>query len=246
MHLGIKTTPSRLPALSSCCTNCSSEWTPMSPQDSQLRRLVRKASHAPSRFGRAPAHLGRFARALAVDPVETLLYVPDAVSHQLFDRQVQYQVEDDFGSSFHQMLGVPWPCSELEGFSRVWDDIQKQPFGQGALARSFDLRGVQRCRPRTEQRDVVRSSPSPPGKGARDWGGAGCDESGDPRGHVSQRHRPPLEPGPASPISPGASRGHGRGSPNGMPRPVDLCPRFEPTPAPGARLQPAGDRHVRP
>jgi Methyltransferase domain len=96
----------------------------MSPQDSQLRRLVRKASHAPSRLNRAPASLGRFARALVVDPIETLLYVPDAVSHHLFDSQVKYHVEDDFGSSFHRMLGAPWPCSELEGFSRVWADIQ--------------------------------------------------------------------------------------------------------------------------
>ena len=109
----------------------------MSPQDSQLRRLVRKATHVPSRLGRAPASLGRFARALVVDPIETLLYVPDAVSHQLFDSQVTYHVEDDFGSSFHRMLGVPWPCTELEGFSRVWADIESSLSVKGlSLGRS--------------------------------------------------------------------------------------------------------------
>ncbi len=95
----------------------------MPPQDSQLRRLVRKASHAPTRIGRAPAYLGRFARALAVDPIETLRYVPDAVSHHLFDQTVTYEVEEDFGPAFHQMLGAPWPCSELDRFHRVWADI---------------------------------------------------------------------------------------------------------------------------
>lgn len=95
----------------------------MPPQETQLRRLVRKAGHVPSRIGRAPGSLWRFTRALAVDPIETLCYVPDAVSHHLFDRQVAYDVEEAFGPPLHQMLGVPWPCPELEDFQRVWADI---------------------------------------------------------------------------------------------------------------------------
>jgi hypothetical protein len=95
----------------------------MQTRDSQLRRLVRKASHAPSRIGHAPASVGRFVRALASDPMETLRYVPEAVSHQLFDAQVVYDVEEDWGPSLHQMLGVPWPCPELEDFRQVWADI---------------------------------------------------------------------------------------------------------------------------
>ncbi len=97
----------------------------MPPQDSQLQRLVRKAKHVPSRIGRAPESLGRFALALAADPTETLRYVPDALSHHLFDRQVVYDVEEDFGPPFHEMLGVPWPCPELEPFQQVWADIER-------------------------------------------------------------------------------------------------------------------------
>ena len=58
-----------------------------------------------------------------MDPIETVRYVPDAVSHHLFDRTVTYDVEEDYGPAFHQMLGVPWPCSELERFHRIWSDI---------------------------------------------------------------------------------------------------------------------------
>jgi hypothetical protein len=103
----------------------------MPPQDSQLRRIVSKASHAPTRISRAPAYLGRFARALAVDPVETVRYVPDAVSHHLFDRTVPYDVEEDFGPALHQMLGMPWPCSELERFHRIWSDIGRTLSAKG-------------------------------------------------------------------------------------------------------------------
>ena len=55
-------------------------------------------------------------------------------------------MEEDFGPAFHQMLGMPWPCSELEHFHRIWADIGRNAFGQGALIRSLDLRGVQRRR----------------------------------------------------------------------------------------------------
>lgn len=34
-----------------------------------------------------------------------------------------YEVEEDFAPPFHRMLGVPWPCGELEPFDRVWTDI---------------------------------------------------------------------------------------------------------------------------
>jgi hypothetical protein len=60
---------------------------------------------------------------LAVDPIETLTYVPDAVSHHLLDRPVAYDVEEDFGPPLHRMLGMPWPCPELEDFGQVWADI---------------------------------------------------------------------------------------------------------------------------
>jgi hypothetical protein len=40
--------------------------------------------------------------------------------------------------------------------------------------------------------------------------------------------------------------GNGSGSPDSMPRSMDLYPRFEPPSAPVSRLQSAEDRHVRP
>ncbi len=95
----------------------------MPTRDSHLRRLIRKTSHVPSRIGQAPVVLGRFVRALASDPIETLRYIPDAVSHQLLDGQVAYDVEEEWGPAFHRMLGVPWPCHELEAFPQVWADI---------------------------------------------------------------------------------------------------------------------------
>ncbi len=95
----------------------------MSPQNSQLPRLVRKARKIPSRMHHVPADLGRFVHALAADPIETLGSVPEAMSHHLFDHQVAYDVEENCGPALHRMLGAPWPCRELEDFDRVWADI---------------------------------------------------------------------------------------------------------------------------
>jgi hypothetical protein len=103
----------------------------MPPQDSQVLRLVRKASHAPSRIGRVPGNLQRFARALATHPIEALQYIPESVSWHLFDRQVAYDVEENYGAPFHQMLGVPWPCVELERFHQVWADIERRLLAKG-------------------------------------------------------------------------------------------------------------------
>ncbi len=64
------------------------------------------------------------ARALARDPVETLLYAPEVVAHQLFDRQFAYQVEEDWGPSLHHVLGLEWPCLECSGYQQVWNRIE--------------------------------------------------------------------------------------------------------------------------
>jgi hypothetical protein len=108
----------------------------MSAHHSHLRRLVRKSRRVPSRIGSAPTYARRFARALAADPFETLRYVPEAFSSHLFDVAVEYQVEEDYGPAFHEMLGLPWPCDELRHFERIWKDIEDQlaavglPFGR--------------------------------------------------------------------------------------------------------------------
>ena len=115
----------------SFCTVARSKWISMPPQDSQLHRLVRKARHAPSRIGRVPGNLGRFVRALAIHPIETLQYIPESVSQHLFDKQVAYDVEEDYGAPFHQMLGVPWPCGEIERFQQIWADIESSLLANG-------------------------------------------------------------------------------------------------------------------
>ncbi len=91
---------------------------------SHLRRLVGKTRRIPSRIGHAPASIGSFAKALRTDPVETLRAIPEAVSGQLFDVAVDYRVEEDFGPAFHELLGFPWPCDELDHFHGVWSDIE--------------------------------------------------------------------------------------------------------------------------
>ncbi len=103
----------------------------MPPQGFQLPRLIRKARTASSRIGRAPESLERFVRALARHPIETLEYIPESVSHHLFDKQVPYDVEEDYEAAFHRMLGVPWPCGELERFHQVWADIQSRLLANG-------------------------------------------------------------------------------------------------------------------
>ena len=88
-----------------------------------------------SRLGstRLRSSLDAFVRALVSDPIETLRYVPDALSHQLFDGQIAYDVEEEWGPAFHRMLGAPWPCTELEDFRRVWADIRAILSAQGLL-----------------------------------------------------------------------------------------------------------------
>jgi hypothetical protein len=98
----------------------------MAPTSSHLRRLVHKTGRIPSRIGRAPASIGRFARALKTDPVETLRTIPETVSGQLFDVNVEYQVEEDSGAAFHELLGLPWPCEEVKTFNGVWSDIGRE------------------------------------------------------------------------------------------------------------------------
>jgi hypothetical protein len=70
------------------------------------------------------------ARALRSDPVETLLYAPEAVAVH-FDRCPPYDVEEDWGPAFHRLLGLPWPCPELNACEVVWTDIRADLEAQG-------------------------------------------------------------------------------------------------------------------
>lgn len=103
----------------------------MPPTSPHLSRLVRKTRRIPSRISGAPAYIGRFARAMKADPVETLRSIPEAVSSHLFDITVDYHVEEDFGPAFHELLGLPWPCDELDHFHTVWSDIERELTARG-------------------------------------------------------------------------------------------------------------------
>ena len=98
--------------------------------DHQLRKLGGKARRVLARIRRVPTELRRGARALALEPTETLLYSVEPVLGRL-DRPVAYDVEEEWGPPFHRMLGLPWPCSELGGFQRVWDDIRRDLAAKG-------------------------------------------------------------------------------------------------------------------
>ena len=61
-------------------------------------------------------------RALIDDPVEIMVYAPEVVFRQ-WDHPVAYKIEEDWASAFHRLLGMPWPCPELESYRQVWAAI---------------------------------------------------------------------------------------------------------------------------
>ena len=88
-----------------------------------------------------PANMGLFTRALAIEPVETLLYVPEQFSSWLH-RPVRYEVEEDWGPPFHAMLGLPWPCPELEASDQMWVRIHSELAAKGLNVGRFTYGGV--------------------------------------------------------------------------------------------------------
>ena len=63
--------------------------------------------------------------------MKTSLYLPEQFSHWLHT-PVPYEVEEDWGPSFHEMLGFPWPCPELDAFFGSCGDVctlNSQPKG---------------------------------------------------------------------------------------------------------------------
>ena len=96
-----------------------------------MRRLLGKTRRVPSRLRSIPSGLWRLARSLARDPVEALLYVPDVLAHQLFDRQVSYQVEEDWGPAVHHTLGFGWPCAEHDRCRQLRQSIEVELGEQG-------------------------------------------------------------------------------------------------------------------
>jgi predicted O-methyltransferase YrrM len=83
-----------------------------------------------ARLRELPKDLVLFAKALTVDPVETVLYVPEQFSWWL-RRPVPYDVEPSWGPVLHEMLGLPWPCAELTASERMWDQVHDELTEQG-------------------------------------------------------------------------------------------------------------------
>ncbi len=79
---------------------------------------------------RLPRDLALFAKALAVEPVETLLYIPEQLNWWL-TKPIPYEVREEWGPPFHEMLGVAWPCPELESSRQVWDTVLDELSAKG-------------------------------------------------------------------------------------------------------------------
>jgi hypothetical protein len=88
-----------------------------------------------------PGNIGLFTRALAEEPVETLLYVPEQFSSWLH-RPVRYEVEEEWGPPFHAMLGLPWPCPELDASDQMWARIHSELTAKGINVGRFTYAGV--------------------------------------------------------------------------------------------------------
>jgi hypothetical protein len=64
----------------------------------------------------------KFARALAADPVETLLFLPEYASRRR-EHPVAYEVDEDWEPRLHQLLGAPWPCRLTAGARALWTTV---------------------------------------------------------------------------------------------------------------------------
>lgn len=83
-----------------------------------------------ARLRELPAKAVLFGKALSVDPVETILYVPEQFSWWLH-RPVRYEVEEMWGPALHELLGHPWPCPELAASRQMWEEIHDDLTRQG-------------------------------------------------------------------------------------------------------------------
>ena len=90
---------------------------------------------------RLPGNLALFAKALAVEPVETLLYIPEQLNWWL-KRPIPYEVQEEWGPPFHEMLGVPWPCPELDSSRHVWDAVHNELTAKGLSVGRMTYGGV--------------------------------------------------------------------------------------------------------
>jgi hypothetical protein len=77
---------------------------------------------------------------LVDDPVETLTYAPEVVFRQ-WDRAGVYEIEEHWAPAFHQLLGVPWPCLEVDLYQRVWAAIATELTAAGLATGRYTYGG---------------------------------------------------------------------------------------------------------
>lgn len=100
------------------------------PPISAGERILARWRAAARKLRSAPARAPGVARALVTEPAETLLYLPEQVSHWRH-RPVPYHPEDDWGPVLHEMIGRPWPCPEVEESGALWGRINAELAARG-------------------------------------------------------------------------------------------------------------------
>ena len=83
----------------------------------------------PHRLRRLPGRVEHLVRAVATDPGEVLLYLPERIS-QRWSYPVGYVIEEEWQTRLHRMLGAPWPCPESSAFDEVWSAITTELAGR--------------------------------------------------------------------------------------------------------------------
>jgi glycosyltransferase involved in cell wall biosynthesis len=104
---------------------------------SRIRRALRKLVRDPAGFtALAGDRLTRHSRAVAADPVESLIMLRERVADrdELRGKRTSgggvmpwppcpYAADEDWEARLHELLGAPWPCPAQREFSRLWDEV---------------------------------------------------------------------------------------------------------------------------
>jgi hypothetical protein len=67
---------------------------------------------------------------VSTDPVEALLYVPEALSERRAVA-VGYVIEEAWEARLHAMLAAPWPCPEATTASELWSTVTAELHERG-------------------------------------------------------------------------------------------------------------------
>ena len=103
---------------------------PSAPTTARQRSRIRSL---PRRLRAAPAGVPRLLRAIRREPIETFYFVPEQLSHWMCS-PVPYEVEEEWGRSFHDLLGFRWPCPEMDAFHNLWGRVNEKLAAEGLPA----------------------------------------------------------------------------------------------------------------